>query len=109
VLAAGASIIMTLTISGTNAASYGAIPTVPLTLIAPSVISIPSALALSNPTLTLNTATFNLQCSVASTIYWGLGIYPSILNTGALGFQARIVSGGQGLMSNFTELQDYYW
>ncbi len=69
----------------------------------------PSALPLSNPTLSWNTATFSLQCSVASTIYWGLGIYPSILNTGALGFQARIVSQKVGLLTNFTEQMDYYW
>jgi len=109
VLAAGASVTLTINITGTNMASYGLIPIVSLTLISTSVVTIPSALALSNPTLTLNTAAFNLQCSVASTVYWGLGIYPSILNTGALGFQARIVSQGTGLLSNFTEIQDYYW
>lgn len=109
ILTAGASITMTITISGTDAASYKAVPAVSLTLISTSVITIPSALALPNPTTSLNTATFNLQCSVASTVYWGLGIYPSLLNTGALGFQARIVSGGTGLLSNFTEKEDYYW
>lgn len=108
-LLAGSSILVTFTITGTDSASYGTIPNVVFTLVSQSLISKPLATALSNPTLTLNTATFNLQCSVASTIYWGLGIYPSILNTGALGFQARIVSAGTGLQANFTEAMDYYW
>jgi hypothetical protein len=108
-LTAGTSILVSFVISGTDAASYNAIPNVVFTLVAQSLISKPLATALANPTLTLNTATFSLQCSVASTIYWGLGIYPSLLNTGALGFQARIVSAGTGLQANFTEEMDYYW
>ncbi|CAN5951124.1 unnamed protein product [Sphagnum jensenii] len=109
ILKAGMSITMSIAISGTNAASDGTISVVSLTLISLSVVTIPSATTLNNPTLNFNTTSFNLQCSVASTIYWGVGIYPSILNTGALGFQARIVWQGLGLMSNFTELQDSYW
>jgi hypothetical protein len=98
------------TIGGTNAASYNIIPSVLVNMIDPNtLISMPTTTALSNPMMQYNQATFGLQCSVASTVYWGIGIYPSILNTGALGFQARLISQGVGLMSNFTEPQDYYW
>ena len=48
--------------------------------------TLPTATALSDPTLSYNKATFTLQCSMASKIYWGLGIYPSILNSVALDF-----------------------
>ncbi len=58
------------------------IPSISLTIVDPSTYSVsPVALALSSPTLLYNQATFTLQCSMASTIYWSLGIYPSILNT----------------------------
>lgn len=108
-LVAGNTITISFTVAGTDAASYGTIPNIILTLVAQSIITKPLATALTSPTLGLGTASFNLQCSVASTIYWGLGIYPSILNIGALGFQARIISGGTGLQTNFTESMDFYW
>lgn len=49
-----------------------------------------------------------MQCSMSSKIYWGLGIYPSILNSQALDFQARIISEKNGLLTNFTESEDIY-
>jgi hypothetical protein len=48
--------------------------------------TLPTATALTNPSLSYNRATFTLQCSMASKIYWGLGLYPSILNSQALDF-----------------------
>jgi hypothetical protein len=62
----------------------------------------PTATALSTPTLSANTATVQLQCSQASLIFWGIGVYPSILNFQAVDFEARIISGGNGLQTNFT-------
>lgn len=97
------TILMSFTIGGTNAASYQTIPPVTLTVVSSTSYQIlPSATTLSAPTLKTNTAKFTMQCSMASTIYWGLGIYPSILNSEALDFQARIVSSGDGLKTNFT-------
>ena len=86
-LIAGNSITVSFTISGPNAAFYAAIPSVTLTLVDPTTFqTFPTATALSAPTLSANTATLQLQCSQASTIYWGLGIYPSILNNQAVDF-----------------------
>jgi hypothetical protein len=100
----GSTFSGTFTITGTNAAQFNTIPSITFTLVDPSAAqSLPVAYAIPAPTLNTNMATFKLQCSQASTILWGLGIYPSILNTQALDFQARIISTGLGLSSNFTE------
>lgn len=102
-LPANTIITGTFTIGGTNSAQYNTIPPITITLIDPSSFqTLPVATALIIPTLVTNRATFRLQCSQASTIYWGLGIFPSILNTQALDFKARIISNGLGLSSNFT-------
>lgn len=100
---AGTVVTVTFTITGTNSAQYNTIPQITLTFVDPtSYQTIPVATSLSAPTLNTNMATFRLQCNQASTVYWGLGIYPSILNTLGLDFQARIISPGAGLTSNFT-------
>jgi L-cystine uptake protein TcyP (sodium:dicarboxylate symporter family) len=100
---AGSSVLVTFAITGTDAKYYNTIPSVTLTFVSNSSYqTIPVATSIAVPTLSANTATFKLQCNQASTIYWGLGIYPSILNTLALDFQARIISKGNGLTSNFT-------
>jgi len=102
-LPVGGSVLVTFAISGTNSAQYNAIPSITLTVVDASAYqTLPVATSVSAPVLTTNMATFRLQCSQASTIYWGLGIYPSILNSQALDFQARIISLGAGLTSNFT-------
>lgn len=102
-LPANSMITGTFTISGPNSAQYSTIPGITITLIDPSSYQIlPVATALSAPSLSSNKATFKLQCNQASTLYWGLGIYPSILNSQALDFQARIISTSLGLSSNFT-------
>ena len=86
-LTAGSTISGTFTISGLNAAQFNTIPSITFTLIDPSAYqSLPVAYAIPAPTLNTNMATLKLQCNQASTIYWGLGIYPSILNTQALDF-----------------------
>lgn len=101
--AVGSLVSITFSITGTNAAQYNTIPSITLTFVDPSSYqTIPVATSLNAPTLNTNMATFRMQCSQASTIFWGLGIYPSILNTQALDFQARIISTGSGLTSNFT-------
>lgn len=101
--AVGSLVSVTFSINGTNAAQYNTIPPITLTFVDPSSYrTIPVATSLNAPTLNTNMATFRMQCSQASTILWGLGIYPSILNTQALDFQARIISSGVGLTSNFT-------
>lgn len=101
--AVGSLVSVTFSITGTNAAQYNTIPPITLTFVDPSSYqTIPVATSLNAPTLNTNMATFRMQCSQASTILWGLGIYPSILNTQALDFQARIISSGVGLTSNFT-------
>lgn len=93
----------TFAITGSNSAMYNIIPSISLTFVDPTTYNnIPVATSLTAPTLSTNMASFTLQCSQASTIYWGLGIYPSILNTQALDFQARIISPGSGLTTNFT-------
>lgn len=83
----GDIVTVTFTITGTNAASYATIPSISLSIIDPAPYqTLPTATALAAPTLSYNKATFILQCTMASKIYWGLGIYPSILNTQALDF-----------------------
>ena len=78
-------------------------PTVSISIVDPAPYqTLPTATSLTSPSLSYNQATFTLQCSMASKIYWGLGLYPSILNTQALDFEARIVSGSTGLLTNFT-------
>ncbi len=102
-LPANSIITGTFDITGPNALQYINIPTITITLIDPSSYqTLPVATALTAPTLSSNKAIFRLQCNQASTIYWGLGIYPSILNSQALDFQARIISRSLGLSSNFT-------
>ena len=108
-LVAGNSVTATITITGTDSAYFAAIPAFTLTLVdATTFQTFPTGTALSTPTLSTNTAAFQLQCSQASRIYWGLGIYPSILNNQQVDFEARIISGGNGLLTNFTEANDYY-
>ena len=86
-LVAGNSVTATISITGTNSAFYAAIPSFTLTLVdATTFQTYPTGTALSAPTLLANTATFQLQCSQASRIYWGIGIYPSILNNQAVDF-----------------------
>ena len=103
ILPANSIITGTFAITGTNSLQYNTIPSITITLIDPSSYqTLPVATALTAPTLSSNKATFKLQCNQASTIYWGLGIYPSILNSQALDFQARIISKSLGLSSNFT-------
>ena len=86
-LVAGNSVTATITITGVNSAFYAAIPSFTLTLVdATTFQTFPSGTALSAPSLSANTATFQLQCSQASRIYWGIGIYPSILNNQQVDF-----------------------
>ena len=108
-LTAGSSVTASFTITGPNLAYYTTIPQITLTLVDPTTFqTYPTATALTAPTLSANTATFQLQCSQASLIFWGIGIYPSILNYQAVDFEARIISGGNGLQTNFTESDDYF-
>lgn len=86
-LVAGNSVTVTITITGTNAAFYSAIPSFTLTLVdATTFQTFPTGTALSAPTLSGNKATFQLQCSQSSRIYWGIGLYPSILNNAQVDF-----------------------
>lgn len=108
-LAVGAIVTVTFTITGPQAAYYDTIPSVSLSIVDSAPFqTLPTATALSTPSRSYNKATFTLQCSMASRIYWGLGIYPSILNSQALDFEARIISGATGLLTNFTESEDFY-
>lgn len=76
-LIAGNSVTADFTISGTDSAHYAAIASVTLTLLdAATFQTVPTATALSSPTLSGNTATLQLQCSQASRIYWGVSVYP---------------------------------
>lgn len=102
-LPVGSVVNVAFTITGTDAVQYNTIPSVTLTVVdAASYQTLPVATSLTAPVLRTNMATFRLQCSQAGTVFWGLGIYPSILNTQALDFQARIISPGTGLTTNFT-------
>lgn len=86
-LVAGNSVTVTITIDGLNKDYYAAIPTFTLTLVdATTFQNFPTGTALSSPTLSSNTATFQLQCSQSSRIYWGIGVYPSILNNQQVDF-----------------------
>jgi len=99
----GTVITVTFSVTGVNSNQYNTIPQITITFVDPSAYqTLPVASSLTAPTMSTNKATFVLQCSQASIIYWGVGIYPSILNTQALDFQARIISPGLGLTSNFT-------
>lgn len=102
-LVAGNSVTATINIGGANSAFYLPIPSFTLTLVdATTFQTYPTGTALSAPTLSSNRATFQLQCSQASRIYWGIGVYPSILNNQQVDFEARIISGGNGLLTNFS-------
>ena len=102
-LVAGNTITVSFTITGPNSASYFTIPSITLTLVNPSTFANPPiATGLSAPIISGNTASFRLQCNQHSMIYWGIGLYPSIINNQAVDLQARIVSQGNGLMTNFT-------
>lgn len=86
-LVSGNSVTCTITVTGVDSAFYGTIPSFTLTLVDPTTFqTFPTGTALSTPTLLANTATYQLQCSQASRIYWGLGIYPSILNNQQVDF-----------------------
>ena len=102
-LVAGNSVTATISITGTNSAFYALIPTFTLTLVdATTFQTFPTGTALTAPTLSGNKATFQLQCSQSSRIYWGIGLYPSILNNAQVDFEARIISARTGLATNFT-------
>ncbi len=84
-LVAGTSV--TVTITPSDLTYFAVLPTISLTLVdATTYQTHPTATALTAPVLQANTATFQLQCNQASLIYWGLGIYPSILNYQATDF-----------------------
>jgi len=86
-LVAGNSVTATITISGASSAFYTTIPSITLTLVDPTTFqTFPTGTALSAPTLSGNKATFQLQCSQSSRIYWGIGLYPSILNNAQVDF-----------------------
>lgn len=107
ILPVGTAFTASFSIAGANYLRFATIPPITITLVNPtSYQSLPVATVLVSPSLNTNTAVFTLQCNQASTIYWGLGIYPSILNNQALDFQARIISSGTGLSTNFTEQDD---
>lgn len=108
-LISGSSITVVFTITGANSAYYATITSIMLTLIdATTFQTFPTATPLVAPTLLANTATFNIQCSQSAVMYWGLGIYPSILTYNQADFKARIISEGNGLVTNFTETNDYF-
>ena len=76
-LIAGNSVGASFAISGTASAHYAAIPAITLTLLDASTFqTVPTATALSAPSLSGNTASLQLQCSQASRIYWGVSVYP---------------------------------
>jgi hypothetical protein len=50
----------------------------------------------------MNSASFIMKCSTPSSMYWGIGLYPSILNMTAFDFQARLISENKGLKTNFS-------
>ena len=92
-LTTGDVITVTFAITGPSSAFYGTLSSITISVVDPAAFqTLPVATSLSDPTLSYNKATFTLQCSMSSRIYWGLGIYPSILNTQALDFEARIIS-----------------
>lgn len=86
-LVAGNSVTATISITGSSSAFYAAIPAITLTLVdATTFQTFPTGTALSPPTLSGNKATIQLQCSQSSRIYWGIGLYPSILNNAQVDF-----------------------
>ena len=92
-LISGNSINVVFTITGPNSAYYEPIPSVTLTLIdATTFQAYPSATTLSPPILNANTATINMQCNQPSTIYWGIGIFPSILTYNQADFKRLLLS-----------------
>lgn len=59
--------------------------------------------------LSLNSsaASFQVQCNTPATIYWGLGIYPTILGMNMEDIQARLVDKNNGLLSSASDT--YSW
>jgi hypothetical protein len=98
-LAAGATVTMTITVGGTNAAYYDSPITVTLSMINNSTAS-PTASSVPAVSLSGTTATFSMQCSQPSTMYWALGLFPSLADLQSLSIQTNLTNSGNGLVSN---------
>lgn len=108
-LTIGSTINVVFTITGPDSVYYQTIPSITLTLISPtSFQAFPSATSLSPPILNANTATITMRCDQASTIYWGLGIFPSILNHNQADFKRLLTTENTGYVTNYTEANDFF-
>jgi hypothetical protein len=102
------AIPVTFTITGPQSLYYSSIPSITLVsnnINTSTVIPIAVLPAIIGG-ITSGSVTFQMQCTQPSTIYWAVGLTPSILSMTALDMQARIISGADGLHTNFTEPYD---
>lgn len=107
-LPANSSITLSLAISGPQSGYYSAIPSVQLnsTSLNTSTIVPIAILPAIIGGVASTSVTFQMQCTQPSTIYWAVGLTPSVLSMTALDMQARIISAADGLHTNFTEVYD---
>jgi|JI6StandDraft_1071083.scaffolds.fasta_scaffold76916_2 hypothetical protein len=104
------SLGVTFNITGSESSYYSTIPSITLTAtsidptlgipvgVLPKIVSDPSS----------TSVTVQLQCSMPSTIYWAVGVAPTIISMTGLDIQARIISNATGYYTNFTEPNDPY-
>lgn len=107
----GTNISLSFSLTGPQSFYYAAISPVTLTAITiDPTLGVPVAVL---PQITSNnvssSTTFQLQCSMPSTVYWAVGLAPTVISMTGLDIQARIISGTMGLFSNFTEPNDPYY
>lgn len=109
-LTAGINITASFQITGPQAIHY--VPPLPITI---STITLDTSVGVpiaTRPTIIGDVGhlvTFQMQCNLfASTVYWALGVSPTVISMTALDIQARIISDSNGYKFNFTEPNDPY-
>jgi hypothetical protein len=98
---------MTISIGGTNAASYASPITVPITMVN-NFTTYPSASSLGSVQVRGTSASFTMQCSEPSTMFWAVGAYPSLAGLLSLAIQNNLTLSGNGLRSNSSDPANPY-
>lgn len=109
-MTAGINITASFQISGPQAVHYVAPTSIILSTVSlDTSVGVPIA---TSPTIIGDIGhqvTFQMQCNLfASTVYWAVGVSPTVISMTALDIQARIISDGNGYKYNFTEPNDPY-
>lgn len=88
--------------------AYNAIPNITINVVDRSVlIGNPEAKQPIINSLTQNSIDFNIQCNTPATIFWGVGLYPTMLGITVEEIQARLIELNNGLAQKTIDL--YSW